>query len=366
MAKVLIISNSLSGLISFRVEVVEAICAAGHDLTVATMDDSGSDRIKAIGAAHRIIKNLSRRGMSPTKDLKLFIELRSLIKELRPDIVLTYTIKPNIYGGMACAVAGIPYLVNITGLGTAVENPGWLQKLTVGMYRIAMRGAFRIFFQNSANQEFFASRAIRNDVHKLIPGSGVNLSHHHYQDYPESDEPIRFLFISRIMHQKGIDEYFAAAKHFKEKHANVEFHILGHCEEDYIERLNELHENGVVIYHGSQKDVRPFIAQSHCLIHPSFYPEGMSNVVLENAAAGRPVITTRRPGCQEAVDDGITGFLITPRDTAGLIDVINRFIHLPHEKKREMGRMGRKKMEKEFDRNIVVKAYMDAIKEILD
>ena len=361
MKKILIIANSCMGLMSFRKELVSALVARNYEVTVCAPEDSRADDVRSLGASVVPVEHLSRRGTNPLKDLALMRFLRGIIRTENPDVVLTYTIKPNIYGGMSCARLGVPYIVNITGLGTAVENPGLLQRLTVRMYRRAMRRANRIFFQNSANRDFFVSKGIAPDVHALIPGSGVNLSHHVAQEYPCEDKPVRFLFISRLMKQKGIEEYFACAERFK---GRAEFHILGVCEEDYTDRLKELSDAGIVVYHGKQLDVRPFIADAHCLIHPTYYPEGMSNVVLESAAAARPVITTNRPGCREAVDDGVTGFLFPERDREALFKAVERFLAMPYQAKRAMGLAGRKKMEQQFSREIVVDAYLSEIEKI--
>lgn len=360
--KILLLANNCTGLLSFRREVVEELVERDFEVVVHLPYDERIKELESLGCRVVQSRNLVRKGTNPFKDISLLKEYRSLIRRERPAAVLTYTIKPNIYGGFACKSLGVPYIVNITGLGSAVENPGILQKITVVLYRRAMGKANTIFFQNDANREFFASRNINNAVHRLIPGSGVNLSHHILQPYPNGDSPIKFLFISRLMKQKGIDEYFACAEHFK---GRAEFHILGACEEDYAERLKQLEDDGVVKYYGKQKDVRPFIAEAHCLIHPSYYPEGMSNVILESAAAGRPVITTNRPGCREAVDDGITGFIFQERNREELILAVERFLSLSQEQRQHMGLRGRAKMEREFDRQIVVKAYLDAIKSVV-
>lgn len=212
--------------------------------------------------------------------------------------------------------------------------------------------------------EFFKKKNIRKTVHRLIPGSGANIQKFQYLDYP-SEMTIKFLFISRLMKVKGIEEYFSAAKYFRRIRRDVEFHILGACEENYMSQLTELESEGIVIYHGLQKDVRPYIAESSCLIHPTLYPEGMSNVILEAASSGRPVITTRRYGCMEAVDDGLTGFLFEERDTQGLINTIDKFLSMSTEERAQMGRRGRQKMEREFDRQIVVDAYLEEIDKIV-
>lgn len=360
--KILLLANNCPGLLSFRKEVVIELLSNGFSLTINLPYNKRIKELENLGCNVICSKNLVRKGKNPFTDLSLYREYLSLMQNVQPDVVLTYTIKPNIYGSLAAKKLNIPYIVNITGLGTAVENPGILQKITVNLYRRAMSNANTIFFQNSANQDFFATRNINKSAHRLIPGSGVNLSHHILQPYPEDSASIKFLFISRLMKQKGIEEYFACAEHFK---GRAEFHILGGCEEDYADKLRQLESEGIVIYHGVQKDVRPFIADVHCLIHPTYYPEGMSNVILESAAAGRPVITTNRPGCQEAVDDGITGYLFHERDREGLIKKVERFLSLSNSERKEMGLKGRKKMEQEFDRQIVVKAYLDAVNEII-
>jgi galacturonosyltransferase len=359
--KILILANNASGLCSFRIELLERLIKDGYDVVVSVPTDNRVKDIEAVGA--RVVPmEIQRRGTNPVKDLLLLMRYRKLLRREKPAAVLTYTIKPNIYGGLASRMAGVPYIVNITGLGTAVENPGLLQKITVSMYKVAMKKAACIFFQNKGNEQFFASKNIRNDVHRVIPGSGVNLDKFTYQEYPSEDQPLRFVFISRIMREKGIEEYFAAAKLFKVLHPEVEFHVLGACEEEYEQTLAALQKKGTIIYHGQQKDVRPFIIQANCTIHPTFYPEGMSNVVLESAATGRPVITTRRHGCMEAIEDGVTGFLFEERNTSQLISCIDKFMEMTHQERVAMGKAAHEKMEREFNRQIVVNAYLDEIK----
>ncbi len=361
--KILVLANNDVGLLSFRQELLTSLLDKNYEVIVSLPSGNRIDEIKTLGCKISIA-NISRRGMNPVEDLKLLKYYLNLLSKEKPNVVLTYTIKPNIYGGMSCAIKGIPYIVNITGLGSAVEKPGIIQTLTVNMYRLAMRKAKCIFFQNEGNRNFFKSRNIRNDIHRIIPGSGANIKRFQPAEYP-SFGPIRFLFISRLMKEKGIEEYFAAAQYFRRIRNDVEFHILGDCEEDYTTQLKALESDGVVIYHGQQNDVRPFLSECSCLIHPTFYPEGMSNVILEAASTGRPVITTRRHGCMEAVDDGVTGFLFEEKDTQGLIDQIEKFLSMSVEGRAEMGKRARSKMEREFDRQIVVDAYLDEINKIV-
>lgn len=221
------------------------------------------------------------------------------------------------------------------------------------------------FFQNKENLLFFRDKGIAVNKEKLIPGSGVNLQNFGLIDYPD-DERIEFLFIARIMKEKGIDQYLEAAEFIKLKYPNTVFHILGNCEESYVEKLRDMQNKGIIIYHGRQDDVRKFMKISHCTIHPTYYPEGMSNVLLESAACGRPIITTDRAGCREIVEEGKTGYIVEQKNSGDLIDRIEDFLELSYKDKMRMGLAGREKVEKEFDRQIVVDAYMDEInKEVI-
>lgn len=360
--KILILTNNIGGLHSFRKEVVKVIVDAGYEVYISEPDDDERVRyFEEIGC--RIVKtDFNRRGMNPVEDFRLMLKYRKMIKQLKPKAVLTYTIKPNIYGGIACRLTGTPQLANVTGLGDAMENGGWLQKLTVGLYKMGIGKARCVFFQNATNNQFCEAHGIVGRKTRLLPGSGVNLEHHRFQELP-SDGVIKFLFISRLLRDKGTEELFEMAKAIKARYENTEFQILGWCEGDYQQQLDELVEKGVVKYLGSTSDVRPYLADVHCTIMPSYH-EGMSNVNLESAANGRPVITTDVPGCRETVDDGVTGFLVKARDAKSLVGGVERFIALPYEDKQKMGRMAREKVEREFDRNIVVKAYLDELEAI--
>ena len=341
---------------------MKSLIDAGYSIYISEPDDD--ERVKyfeEIGC-HIIKTAFDRRGMNPMADFKLMLQYRRMIKQLGPNAVLSYTIKPNIYGGIACRLTRTPQIANVTGLGDAMENGGWLQKLTISLYKIGIGKAKCVFFQNETNKAFCESQGIVGLKTRLLPGSGVNLEHHQYQELPP-DGIIRFLFISRLLRDKGTGEFFEMAKTIKGKYPQVEFQILGWCEGDYKKQLDELIENGIINYLGSTSDVRPFLAKVHCTIMPSYH-EGMSNVNLESAANGRPVITTDVPGCRETVDDGVTGFLVKAKDAESLIDGVERFLSLPYEDKQNMGLMARRKVEREFDRNIVVKAYLEEIESI--
>jgi len=361
---ILILTNSIGGLHSFRKEVVKAIVDAGYEVTISAPEMvTKANYFIEIGCKVELI-DFSRRGTNPVADLKLMLRYRKLIKRLKPVAVLTYTIKPNIYGGMAARLCGVPQLANVTGLGDAVENGGWMQKLTLTLYKIGLGKARQIFFQNESNRNYCISKGIATKESVLLPGSGVNLQHHTYQAYPVDEGKVRFLFIGRMLRDKGIEEYFEAAKVIKGKYPNTEFRILGNVEGNYQDTLDALSKDGIVKHLGTTSDVRPYIGAVECTIMSSYH-EGMSNVNLESAANGRPVITTDVPGCRETVDDGETGYLIDARSAESLIAAIERFIALPYSEKVKMGQEGRKKVEREFDRQIVVDAYLKEIKTIL-
>lgn len=356
---VLILSNYTGGLHSFRKEVVKAIVDAGYKVCISVPDnDERASYFKEIGCDIEKLQ-FNRRGKNPLKDFLLMWRYIKLIRKKRPLAVLTYTIKPNIYGGIACRLTGVPLIANVTGLGDAVENDGWLQKLTVALYKMGISKAKQVFFQNQANQNTCIKLGIADNHSIVLPGSGVNLEHHVYQEYPE-DGVIKFLFIARLLKDKGTDEFLEMAKTIKEEFPQTEFQILGWIEGDYKQQLDELEAKGIVKHLGTTMDVRPFLASAHCTIMPSYH-EGMSNVNLESAANGRPVITTNVPGCRETVDEGLTGFLVEPRCAKSLTDAVRQFLRLPYSQKILMGQEGRKKVEREFDRQIVVEAYLKAI-----
>ncbi len=356
--KVLFLVNHDVVIYNFRLEIVERLLAEGYDVHISSPYGERIDDLVALGAKYHEIE-MDRHGMNPISEYKLLKEYKKLLKSVQPDIVLGFTIKPNIYGAIAARKARIPFVANITGLGTAVENGGWKQKVFVLLYKYAFRGIQRVFFQNTENQQFFIDNKIALGKHKLLPGSGVNLERFPLREYPDEENGVvRFAFISRIMKEKGIEQYLAAAKAIKSKYPNTEFHICGFCESEYEGKLNEYNDNGTVIYHGMIRDVADFLGNIHCVIHPTYYPEGISNVLLEACASGRPIITTDRSGCREVVDDGVNGYMIPQRDSKKLIEAVEKFMALSNDERKAMGLSGREKVQRKFDRNIAVNNYM--------
>ena len=357
--KVLILVNHNVVIYNFRKELVQRLITEGYEVYLSCPQGNRIAELKSMGCRF-IETNVDRRSKNPFSDLSLLKHYKKMMREVRPDIVLSYTIKPNIYGGIAARKLKIPQIANITGLGTAVENPGLSQKIIIILYRFAFKKTKKIYLQNEENLEFFKSHHINNKAQDILPGSGVNLKEYQVFEYPD-DSTVKFLFLSRILKEKGIDYYLGSAKEIKAKYTNVEFHVCGFCEDEYSGKLDELNQNGTVIYHGMIHNVKDFLKDVHCVIHPTYYPEGISNVLLESCASGRPIITTDRSGCREVVNDGINGYLVRCQNQDDLNKAIEKFMNLSYEQKKVMGLRARDKVEKEFDRQIVIDKYLEEI-----
>lgn len=364
--KILILANDTTYTYNLRNEIIERLAADGHEVVVASQPLLLREELIGLGCRLVDIKT-NRHGMNPLADLSLLMKFRKVLLDEKPDAVLTYNIKPNAYGGMACRMTKTHYLSNITGLGTAVEYPGFIQRISIKLYKAGVAGADCVFFQNEENRQFFISRNMlpKKARIRLLPGSGVSLKLHQAMPYPADGGQTNFLFIARVMREKGIDLYLEAAKRINGRHKDVMFHICGRCDDGkYIDLLKEAEKGGYITYHGEQKNMVPFFRMAHCIVHPSYYPEGMSNVLLEAAAHCRPVIATDRAGCRETVDEGRSGFLIPIRDEAMLENALEKFLAMSWEERKNMGLAGRAKIEREFDRQIVVKAYVEEIERI--
>lgn len=356
--RILIICNCSSGLNDFRGMLIDELIAL-NDKVYAIVPPS--DLEEELFAEEQLVARgcelvsipIDRRGINPLADIKLFSNYRKEISKIKPDLVITYTIKPNVYGGVACRLAKIPYAVNITGLGTAFENDGLLKKIVTIMNKVACKNAKVVFFENEENRQIFIKeRIVRESQTHRLNGAGVNLDKYQVTEYPKG-EKIKFLFMGRVMAEKGIDELFEAMKKLIADGVNCELHVLGGYEEDYKVKIQECENEGWLHYHGYQKDVRPFIKECHCFVLPSWH-EGMANTNLESAASGRPVITSNIPGCLEAVVEGKTGFLVERKNADDLYRVMKKFTELSYEEQKTMGLAGRKHMEETFDKKKVV------------
>lgn len=357
--KYLIVTNHSYMLWRFRKELIAELQRTG-EVVISTPFVGHEDDFRAMGC--RLIETqLDRRSINPKTDLKLYRFYRTLIRTERPDLVVTYSIKPNIYASYACKKCGVPYCVNVQGLGTAFQKPLIAQLVTV-MYRKALKKARTVFFENESNaQEFLNRRIIPKTRVTVLKGAGINLEEYPLRPYPSEADGVRFLYLGRIMKEKGMDELFEAAQTLKKKYGDaVRFDLVGFFEDAYKDTVERLSEEGVVCFHGFQSDPRPFYAMSHCVVLPSYH-EGMSNVLLEAAASGRAVITSDIPGCREALQNGVSGLLCKPQDAQSLTEQLERFLRLAPEERAAMGEQGRRFVEKEFDKKAVVRATLNAL-----
>ncbi len=364
--RILILSNDARGLFLFRRELVDSFIGSGHKVFVSVPYDEHYQKLKELGWSVTETE-INRHGMNPIKDMGLFISYIRLIRKYSPDVILTYTIKPNIYGGMAALLTGTPYICNITGLGQAIEKGGILSKILILMYKAATLRARKVFFQNEKNMQVMQSKGVARKNADLLPGSGVNLTEHPFYEYPDESEGIRFLAVLRIMKDKGIGEYLRAAKKICASHKNVSFALAGYYEEDerqkYEPVIQKCEKRGILKYLGEIDNVQEVMAGSHIIVHPSYH-EGMSNVLLEAASCGRPILTCDINGCKEAVVKDESGFLFEPESTEALVKAIERILSLDEQKRAEMGRAGRRHIEDKFDRNIIIDKYKKELEKL--
>lgn len=358
---ILILANNDIGLYKFRRELIEELCKS-HTVYISLPQGEFVKQFEAMGCIFRET-DFNRRGLNPLSEVKLESAYLKLIKDISPDVVFTYTIKPNVYGGIACAITHTHCFSNVTGLGTAVENGGLLSTVSLMLYRCGLKKSDCVFFQNASNQTFFSENKVVSGRTRLIPGSGVNLEEHSFEEYPPDTTPVRLLFVGRIMKDKGVDELLEAIKKVNVRETLVTADIVGSMEEDYSEDIVKLDERGFVRYHGLQADTVPFYKNAHCVVLPSYH-EGMANVMLEAAATGRPVITTRVPGCRETYEEGKTGLGCEAGDADSLVQAIKSFLSMSYYDRKQMGINGRDKMEKEFSRKIIIDAYLEELDKI--
>ncbi|HFD3500284.1 TPA: glycosyltransferase family 4 protein, partial [Enterococcus faecium] len=350
--KILIMANNDDGLYRFRGMLIKNLVDQGNEVIVSL--PKGKNIPKLIELGCQIIETpIDRRGINPKTDFKLFFNYCNILKKIKPDMVIAYTIKPNIYGGLACRLRKVSYALNITGLGTAFQKKGVLKSLIVFLYRLAAKKSKVIFFENFENMKTFQTLQIaKQSKYKLLNGAGVDVEHFSYLEYPK-DEQVHFLFIGRIMKEKGVDELFEAMKNLYSEEKNCVLDVLGYFEEDYGIKIEKYEKEGWLKYHGYQSDIRPFVERAHCFVLPSWH-EGMANTNLESAASGRPIITSDIPGCKEAVIESKSGYLCERKNSCSLYNSMNKFLKLSYEQRINMGKMGRNYMIKKFNKKKVV------------
>lgn len=352
MKKILVITNHSYMLWQFRRELIQELMKE-YSVVISTPFVGHENDFARLGCK-MIETPVDRRGINPVTDMKLYRTYVDLLKKENPDMVLTYSIKPNVYAGFACRMRKIPYCVNVQGLGTAFQKKGLAQVVSI-MYKTALKKAKTVFFENEGNAELFRRKHITPEKQQtVLPGAGVNLDYYKYQPYPQHDR-VHFLYLGRIMKEKGMDELFHAIRKLHEKYGNrLVLDLVGFFEDEYKEQVEQLVADGIAVFHGFQEDPRPYYGEADCVVLPSYH-EGMSNVLLEAASTGRPIITSDIPGCQEAVGENKNGLLFQVQSNEDLLRNMEAFLKLSKEEREEMGRAGRSYMEERFDKKKVVK-----------
>tara|TARA_R110002049_G_C9160812_1_gene560982 strand:- start:596 stop:1711 length:1116 start_codon:yes stop_codon:yes gene_type:complete len=357
--------NAAWNIWNFRRPVVEALMGDGHRVTVLAQPDDAVPDLERLGCSFRPL-NMSVKGLNPLEDLKLQHRFKRIFREEQPDVVLSYTIKNNIFGARAARAVDVPFLPNVTGLGTAFLSGKLLQTVTEQLYRRSFSALPTVFFQNADDRDMFLDRAmVGADQARLLPGSGIDLVRFAPAAMPPAENPPVFLMIARLLRDKGVLEFVDAARRIKARHPEVRFQMLGAVGSENrsaIDRatLKGWVTEGAIEYLGTTSDVRPAITAASCVVLPS-YREGAPRTLIEAAAMARPVITTDVPGCRAVVDRDVSGFLCKVRSAESLEAAIERFLTLSPQAQQALGQAGRAKMEREYDQAIVVDAYREAI-----
>jgi len=362
--KIAIVLNTSWNIYNFRMGLVRALINEGHDvLAIAPKDEYSHFLIEAGCEYHEI--TMDSRGANAIKDLGLIFELFGIYRKVKPDVILQYTIKPNIYGTLAASILRIPTVNNVCGLGTAFLNKGIVSKIAIGMYKLAFRFPKLIYFQNNDDKAFFEeNNIIKNNATQVLPGSGINLNHFKPEIKPRNSK-FTFLLISRLIHDKGIIEYIDAVKYLKEKGIDANFQLLGNKDVEHRRGISEdiiesWIESNVVEYLGSTDDVRPFIHNADCVVLPS-YREGTPKSLLEAASSAKPIVATNVAGCTNIVEDDVNGMLCNVKDVRDLADKLEAMTKLPQSRLSEMGKESRRIVENKFDEKIVIDSYLNTI-----
>ncbi|WP_041595733.1 glycosyltransferase family 4 protein [Halanaerobium hydrogeniformans] len=361
--RILILANSGRDIYIFRGELVSRLIKEGFEVYFSVPQKNSNKKVEVLenmGAKH-IKTYINRRGINPLEDLKLIIDYKNIVKKIYPDLILTYTVKPNIYGNWVASYYNISSIMNITGIGTSLNSK--LKYFVKHLYSSACKRTDIVFFQNKSNLTLFLEKnMVSKNKSVLIPGSGVNIDKFKPLEKESNDNKIKFLYIGRVMKEKGIEEYIEASKLLKEKYSNLEFQILGSFEEDEYEEIIE--KTSSVKFLGYSHDVRQEIKEADCIVNPSYH-EGMSNILLEGAAMAKPLIASNIPGCKEIIENNINGFLFKAKSSLQLQKRIIQFISLSPAERTKMGEESRKKIEKEFDRKIVTNEYLKKINKLI-
>jgi len=367
--KIAISANKAWNIANFRAGLIRALQKAGYQVVALAPPDDHVSQLKSIGCRFVPVP-MDNKGTNPVADAALFLRYYRILRREKPRAFLGYTIKPNIYGSLAAHMLSIPVINNVSGLGTAFIRDTWVTQIARLLYRVALRSSRKVFFQNEDDRQLFLDlKLVEVEKTGLLPGSGINLARFRpVENRKAKEHPFRFLLAARLLYDKGVGEYVAAARIVRRQRPHVTFALLGFLDAENptaIPRreISRWVQEGIVEYLGTADDVRPYFAEADCIVLPS-YREGTPRTLLEAAAMAKPIIATDVPGCREVVDHGRNGLLCKPKDAEDLARCMIEMIDTPASRRLAMGTAGRKKMENEFDENIVTAAYLDTLRSI--
>ena len=362
--KIAIVVNNSWSAWNFRTNLGFAFKKHGYEVIFISPYDKYSENIKEYFEYQDIAIN--SKGTNPIEDLRLIYNFYKVYKNVQPDIICHYNIKPNIYGTIAASILKIPTINNIAGLGTLFISQNFVTKIAKWLYKFSQKKATKIFFQNQDDFKMFVDEnLVQKSKCDVLPGSGVDIEK--FKPVEKEDDGIfRFLVVSRMLWTKGIQEFIDAAKIIKQKHQDVEFQLLGYLDMNSPTAISKKQmdiwmKDGYINYLGGSDDVRVKIAKADIIVLPSFYREGTPRALLESASMQKPIITTDNIGCRDVVNDGVNGYLCEMKNAVDLADKMEKMLRLTNEQRNAMGKAGRKKIVKEFDETIIIRKYIDAI-----
>jgi glycosyltransferase involved in cell wall biosynthesis len=371
--KILLISNTSRSLYNFRSGLMDALKENGFRVALCASFDEYTPKLQKKG--FRIIPvKLDRKGKNPLKDMMLIASFYRILNREKPDLALHFSIKPNIYGAIAARLAGVKCINTVTGLGYVFIEESLLLKFVKILYKISFRFPENIFFQNNHDLNFFMNKNIINKNKAiLVSGSGVNVKYFHpdfCKGFKRKNKNFVFLFVGRLLWDKGINQFVKASEIVRKKYPQTEFCLLGRIDKGNPNAVPEKvirdwEKEKLIKYLGTTYDVRSFICQSDAVVLPSFYREGLPRSLLEGMAMAKPIITTDFPGCREVVEDGKNGFLVCPKDHDALARAMVQLIELSFKEREKLGSFGREKAVKEFDENNIINSYLEAITAIV-
>lgn len=366
MKKVIISINTSWNIFNFRVGLLQALQQDGYQIICVAPYDEYSLKLEELGFEYHPIK-MNNKGTNPLEDMKLIYNYYTLYKKIDPDIILQYTIKPNIYGSLAALLLNKKVISNISGLGTVFLNKKLSSKIAQWLYKISLRKNI-VFFQNQQDRNLFIkNKLVKENQTDLVAGSGIDTGVFKPNETYTENKDFTFIMIARLVRDKGIMEYIEAIKILKEKYSNIHFKLLGDLYLDNPtainkEELNGWIDNNIIEYLGHSDDVKSEILKVDCVVLPS-YREGLSRVLLEAGSLGKPMITTDAPGCNDLVEHGINGFLCGVKNSIDLAEQMEKMITISFEERKKMGIHSRKKIVTHFDEKLVIDKYINHIRE---